>query len=116
MACFTVPLVGAAAAAAAKKCIDGRKARNPFAARLDSLCALGFGGCFLLAIEHVYHGEITFTPPFLTAMGEGPEAVDEMLREMSTRGVAMALLVTAVWAAGVAIEALVFRRAAKCAN
>ena len=56
-----------------------------------------FGGSLLLAIEHVYHGEVTLTPPFLTAIAEGPEAVSEMLHEMATVGVAMALLITAVW-------------------
>ena len=37
-----------------------------------------FGGSFLLAAEHVYHGEVVFYPPFLTAM-ENSEATAEML-------------------------------------
>jgi hypothetical protein len=37
-------------------------------------------------------------------MTEGPEAVSEMLHEMATRGVAMTLLVIAVWAGMVAIS------------
>jgi len=63
-----------------------------------------FGGSFLLAIEHVYHGEIIFTPPFLTAVKEGPEATSDMLHEMATRGVAMAVLLGVVWVAMVGIS------------
>ena len=37
-------------------------------------------------------------------MTEGPEAVSEMLHEMATRGVAMTLLVIAVWAGMVAVS------------
>ena len=104
MACFTVPLATAVAAKAAKPILAGRATRNPFVARLDWLCKMMFGGSFLLAIEHVYHGEIIFTPPFLTAAQEGPEAVGEMLHEMATRGVAMTVLLVAVWAAMVAFS------------
>ena len=66
-----------------------------------------FGGSFLLAIEHVYHGEIIFTPPFLTAVKDG--STSEMLHEMATRGVAMAVLLGVVWVAMVAISTLVER-------
>ena len=104
MACFTVPLATAVAAKAAKPILAGRATRNPFVARLDWLCKMMFGGSFLLAIEHVYHGEITWRPPFLTAVAEGPEATSEMLHEMATRGVAMAVLLGVVWVAMVGIS------------
>ncbi|MBO4513689.1 MAG: hypothetical protein J5746_13080, partial [Victivallales bacterium] len=49
----------------------------------------------LLTFEHVWHGEVIPTFPFLTAVKNGETA--EMLQEMGTNGVAMAVLVTAVW-------------------
>ena len=102
MACFTVPLATAVAAKAAKPILAGRATRNPFVARLDWLCKMMFGGSFLLAVEHVYHGEIVFTPPFLTAVRDGEVA--GMLHEMATRGVAMAVLLVAVWVAMVSVS------------
>ena len=55
-----------------------------------------WGGAFLLLIEHVWHGEITFWPPFLTAMNN-PADTMAMLHEMATVGVSMALFITVVW-------------------
>ena len=104
MACFTVPLATAAVTGVAKNALPESARRNPFVAKLGWLGKMMFGGSFLLAIEHVYHGEIIFTPPFLTAAQEGPEAVGEMLHEMATRGVAMTVLLVAVWAAMVAFS------------
>ena len=102
MACFTVPLATAVAAKAAKPILAGRATRNPFVARLDWLCKMMFGGSFLLAIEHVYHGEIIFTPPFLTAVKNGETS--DMLHEMATRGVAMAVLLLVVWVGMVGVS------------
>ena len=118
MACFTVPLAGAAAVAAAKGCLGEKARRNGFLARLGMLCAMSFGGSLLLAVEHIYHGEISFAPPFLTAIEEGPAAVEGMLREMATRGTAMAALIVAAWAlwAAVDIKLEKKRNAAACAN
>ena len=104
MACFTVPLATAVAAKAAKPILGGRATRNPFVARLDWLCKMMFGGSFLLAIEHIYHGEIIMTPPFLTAAKEGGEALSGMFHEMATRGVAMAVLLVAVWSVMVVVS------------
>lgn len=50
----------------------------------------------MLAFEHIWHGEVTAFFPFLTAMGD-PADRAEMLNEMGTVGVSMALLITAVW-------------------
>ena len=110
MACFTVPLTTAVVAHAAKGALPESAKRNPFVARLGWLGKMMFGGSFLLAIEHVYHGEIIFTPPFLTAVRDGNTA--DMLHEMATRGVAMAVLIGVVWVAMVAASIMVERAAA----
>ena len=55
-----------------------------------------WGGALLLAIEHIWHGEVVPWPPFLTAM-QTPDEIPVMLGEMATIGVGMAVLVTAVW-------------------
>jgi len=55
-----------------------------------------WGGTALLALEHVWHGEVVPWPPFLTAM-ENPADIGPMLHEIATVGVAMAITVTAVW-------------------
>ena len=95
MACFTVPLATAAVAEAVKAALPAAARKNPFVAKLGWLGRMMFGGSFLLAIEHVYHGEIIFSPPFLTAVRDGETA--GMLHEMASRGVAMAVLLAAVW-------------------
>jgi hypothetical protein len=64
--------------------------------KLEWLHKALWGGVFLLVIEHVWHGEITFWPPFLTAM-ESPAETEVMLHEMATVGVSMALFITGVW-------------------
>jgi hypothetical protein len=110
MACFTVPLATAVAAKAAKPILGGRATRNPFVARLDWLCKMMFGGSFLLAIEHIYHGEIIMTPPFLTAAKEGPEAMSEMFHEMATVGVSMAGVLLVAWVCMVVVSTALERR------
>ena len=102
MACFTVPLATAVVASAAKKALPESTHKNPFVAKLGWLGKMMFGGSFLLAIEHIYHGEIIFTPPFLTAVKNGETA--DMLHEMATRGVAMAVLLGVVWVGMVAVS------------
>ena len=114
MACFSVPLATAVVAGAAKNALPESARRNPFVARLGWLGKLMFGGSFLLAIEHVYHGEIVFTPPFLTAVRDGNTA--EMLHEMATRGVAMAILVSVAWVAMVSVSILRERSTARHAE
>ena len=123
MACFTVPLAKAVVLTVAKKIIFRRNADSvikeadeAFAAKnhkvtvikekLGILEKMLYGGSFLLAVEHLYHGEISLVPPFLTAM-KNPAEIPAMLHEMATVGVGMAVLTTAVWAAGIGISALV---------
>ena len=109
MACFTVPLATAVVASAAKAALPASAKKNPFVAKLGWLGKLMFGGSFLLAIEHIYHGEIIFSPPFLTAVKEGDTA--GMLHEMATRGTAMAVLLVAVWVVMVAVSTAMERHA-----
>lgn len=61
-----------------------------------------FAGSFILAIEHIIHGEIVPFPPFFTAISEGGEI--EMLKEMGTIGVAMLGILVAVWGIGVLVS------------
>lgn len=72
--------------------------------KIGVLKNLLYGGSFLLGIEHIYHGEIIMKFPFLTAVQDGNVA--EMLHEMATSGVAMAVLVTSVWAVGCKLYSL----------
>lgn len=60
------------------------------------------GGAALLCVEHIWHGEVSFVFPFLTAMNSAAETA-VMLREMATVGVGMAALVTCAWFAGCAV-------------
>lgn len=105
MACFTVPAGEAIVTTIVKKTIEkkGGKPENtakengiPFSRKLKWLTNLLWGGSVLLAYEHVWHGEVKPFFPFLTAM-ENPADKAEMLHEMGTVGVGMALLVTVVW-------------------
>ena len=112
MACFTAPLAQALVVTAAKSaCKDGAvKSRNPFVRRLGWLQKMLFGGSFLLAVEHVWHGEITWRYPFLTAVKDGNTG--EMLHEIATLGVAMAVLITVVWAGMVVVSSALEKRGA----
>ena len=110
MACFTAPLAGAAVAAVVQK-TAGKKSSNPFLRKLHWLVKMALGGSFLLAIEHIYHGEITFFPPFLTAM-EDPNDTQEMVHEIMTVGVSMAVLLVVVWVGMVVVSEIVERRKA----
>ena len=108
MACFTAPLAGAAVAAVVQKTTEG-KTRNPFLRKLHWLVKMALGGSFLLAIEHVYHGEITFYPPFLTKM-QNPADMQEMIHEIMTVGVSMAVLLFVVWIGMVVVSEIAEHR------
>ena len=71
--------------------------RFTLAQKLRWLTNLLWGGAVLLMYEHVWHGEVVPWFPFLTAAADPGDAA-EMLHEMATAGVMMAVLVTAVWA------------------
>lgn len=64
--------------------------------KLGWLNKLLWGGVLLLAVEHVWHGEVVPWPPFLTAMNN-PADIGPMLHEVATIGTGMAVFVTLVW-------------------
>lgn len=100
MACFLVPAAEAAVMTAVKRKEDSKgfsAQKHPFLNKLGILNNMLWGGSALLAFEHVWHGELVPWFPFLTNAANPADAY-EMLREMATSGVAMALSVTAVWA------------------
>ncbi len=84
----------------------------PFSRKLKWLRNMLWGGAILLMFEHVWHGEVVPWFPFLTAAADPADAA-EMLREMATVGVTMAVLVTLVWLGMVGVTALIEKRAKK---
>ena len=64
-----------------------------------------------MAFEHVWHGEVTPWFPFLTAAQNAEDAA-EMLHEMMTSGVAMAILVTLAWVVMVLVAQAVSKKKA----
>ena len=130
MACFVVPAVEAvvvtAAAITLKKRenklartnsaphseLESKQKEYTWSRKLTWLAALLWGGVLLLAFEHVWHGEVVPWYPFLTAMSN-PVDKAEMLHEMATVGVTMAVVVTAVWGAIVAFVSAKVKKASK---
>ena len=119
MACFLVPLTEAVVVSVVKGTIGLKHKTDEHIKsvkeKLGWLQKLEFGGAFLLAIEHIYHGEVVLYPPFLTSM-RNPEDTAEMLHEMATVGVGMAVLVTAVWGIMWAVSAIRKNKANKKVN
>ncbi len=113
MGCFTVPAAEAIITTVAERIIKSKekkmalsgavntKADENEAPKISLSTKIGWlnkmlwGGSALLAFEHVWHGEVVPFFPFLTAVKDGEAS--EMLHEMATAGVCMALLVTAAW-------------------
>lgn len=130
MACFLVSAAEAAVVTATAKIMEKKEKETkeikltldgvnvesahkiPFSQKLKWLSRLQWGGSLLLAFEHLWHGEIQPFFPFLTAMGDPADAA-EMLREMSTIGVGMALLTTAAWAGMLGVTAAIEKKAEK---
>jgi hypothetical protein len=96
MACVIVPIVEAIAVSLILKKMKRSGERAGWTQKLEWLHKALWGGAFLLVIEHVWHGEIVFWPPFLTAMSHSADT-EAMLHEMATVGVCMALFITAAW-------------------
>lgn len=117
MACFLVPTGEAIVTTVVKKVIEHKEKKDPakvqltedslnkvkFSEKLGWLNKMLWGGSALLCIEHIWHGEVTFIPPFLTAL-ESAEDTSVMLQEMGTVGVSMALLITVVWLGMLAVS------------
>jgi fatty acid desaturase len=101
MACFVVPMGEAIITTVVQKVVEKREKKTvnispKWSRRLSWLNIMLWGGTLMLAIDHLISGEVTFYPPFLTAL-QNPADTAVMLREMATVGVAMAAAVTAVW-------------------
>ena len=122
MACFLVSAAEAVVVKAVEKTVEKKEeaaeataeheARIPWSRKLKWLSHMLWGGVILLAFEHVWHGEVVAWPPFLTAMSD-PGATAEMLHEMATVGVCMALLITAVWFGVCKVADVLARRTAE---
>ena len=129
MACVVVPAVEALIVTAAAQIVlahenkllpkyhreatnaaEKHTAKIPFSRKLRWLSNLLWGGSLLLAFEHIWHGVIVPWAPVLTAAAT-PAQTAVMLREMSTVGVTMAVLVTAVWGAMVLVSAQMEKKA-----
>lgn len=122
MACFLVPATEAVVTTVATKVIKSHEnhevthnehssdevSRIPFSTKLGWLNKLLCGGSVLLAFEHVWHGEVIPTFPFLTAVQSGETS--EMLAEMGSAGVMMAVLATTVWAGMVIATTVIEKR------
>ncbi|MEM2902829.1 MAG: hypothetical protein QXO32_08920 [Candidatus Bathyarchaeia archaeon] len=93
MACFLVPTALAIATTLLQK--TARSLAEKL--KLGILNALLWGGAILLAVEHVWHGEVTPWPPFLTAMVT-PSDIPIMLHEMALVGTGMSAAITVAWA------------------
>lgn len=122
MACFLVPASEAVVTTVAQKIIESKEKKDNvqgnesvneipkvrFSEKLSWLNKMLWGGSALLAFEHVWHGEVIPTAPFLTAVQNGEIA--EMLAEMGTAGVGMAVLVTLIWGGMVAASHVIENR------
>lgn len=81
----------------------------PWSRKLGWLTRMLWGGVFLLAIEHIWHGEVVPWPPFLTAMNN-PADIQPMLMEILTVGGSMVLFVTAVWYAMTLVADRIYKK------
>ena len=111
MGCFVAPVTEAIVVTAAALIVKHKEKKNAdkmqgiakeekkdtISTRLLRLSKLLFGGGILLIFEHIWHGEVIPSFPFFTAAEEGSEAVNEMLHEIATTGILMAVLCTLVW-------------------
>ena len=115
MACFTVPAAEAVVTTIAGKIIKSKEIEDTtkisWSTKIGWLNKMLWGGSALLAFEHVWHGEVVPFFPFLTAVKDGNAM--EMLHEMATAGVCMALLVTAAWGMMVGVVSMFEKKSKK---
>ena len=130
MACFTVPVAEAIVTTVITKVVKNKEkkaeqerislgemtdvttAKIPFSRKMKWLNNLLWGGSALLAFEHVWHGEIVPWFPFLTSAST-PSGTSEMLHEIATNGVCMAVLITAIWAGMLGVSHILEKRAGR---
>ena len=131
MACFLVPTAEAIVTTVIAKTADkkdytevshestveapAKPHKTSIVRKLRWLSNMLWGGAVLLCFEHLWHGEVVPFPPFLTAASD-PADTAVMLHEMSTVGVCMALLITAVWVGMVIVTNIIENRAADTAE
>ena len=106
MACFLVPAGEAVVTTIIQKVVGKERAER---LKLSWLNLMLWGGVMILAIEHVWHGEIVPWPPFLTAM-RSPQDTQIMLHEMMTIGTLMAVAVTIIWIAMVIVSIMMEKK------
>ena len=128
MACFLVPAAEAIVTTIVTKAVKSTEKEEKvkvylsdgtveevkkvkFSAKLKWLSNLLWGGSALLAFEHIWHGEVVPFFPFLTAVQNGETA--DILAEMSSAGVTMAVLVTAVWVCMLIVSSIIEKRAVR---
>ena len=127
MACFLVPTTEAIVTTILQKVLSSKEKnmeihhegdssenlpKSGFSRKLKWLNNMLWGGSALLALEHVWHGEVVPWFPFLTAASD-TSSRSEMFHEMATVGVTMALLVTAVWVGMVVVSSRLEKKADK---
>lgn len=105
MACFTAAIAEVAVVSFIKHKVAqkeqnagaslNKSAKIPLSTKLSWLVTMLWGGVFLLAIEHIWHGEIIASFPFLTAVKDGNTS--EMLMEIATIGGGICVLIPLVW-------------------
>jgi hypothetical protein len=120
MACFLAPAGVAIVTTIVQKVVKKKeragagdqmqKTTGKWTQRLRWLNTMLWGGVILLALEHIWHGEVVPWPPFLTAM-QTPGDVGPMLHEIATYGVTMAAVILVAWGILVGIAEVVERRA-----
>ena len=124
MACFLVPTGEAIVTTIAAKAMESKEPEQSqkedlhqlpestgrsIVRKLKWLSNLLWGGSVLLAFEHLWHGEVVPFFPFLTAMAN-PEDKAEMLHEMGTVGVTMAVIITVVWLIMIGVSSAIEKR------
>ncbi len=114
MACFIVPAAEAVVTTAAAKVIEKKgngveyKGKG-IVKKMKWLNNMLWGGSALLLFEHIWHGEVIPSFPFLTGALSAADRA-EMFGEMATAGVGMAVLVTAVWGIMVGCSYIIEKR------
>ena len=122
MACFLVTAAEALVVTAVEKAEEKKELENagnmegaeevssiPLSRKLKWLTYMLWGGAVLLMFEHIWHGEVVPWFPFLSAMND-PADTAEMLHEMATAGVCMALLTTGIWAIVCRVADIIVKR------
>lgn len=127
MACFLVPLTEAVIISATKSISLKRNAKktikdseknlkfNSFIKKVNVLQNMLYGGSFLLIVDHIFSGELSWRAPFLTAL-KNPADTQVMLHEIATVGVAMAVSITVLWGIWAAFKSFKENRKQKNAS